>query len=86
MPFDPAYPPANAEIASAPLRNQLNSLKDLIDQVAGETVSLSELDNAIQTTSNNSDAVETLNMASSDPDIQTIADKLDELINTLRRN
>ncbi len=33
MPFDPTYPPANAEILSAPLRDQFNSLKDLIDTV-----------------------------------------------------
>ena len=29
--FDPAYPPQNAEIESAPLRNQFTSLKTLID-------------------------------------------------------
>ena len=33
MPFDPNYPPANAEILSAPLRDQFTSLKDLIDAV-----------------------------------------------------
>jgi hypothetical protein len=33
MPFDPTYPPANAEILSAPLRDQFNGLKDLIDTV-----------------------------------------------------
>ena len=33
MPFDPSYPPANAEILSAPLRDQFTSLKDLIDTV-----------------------------------------------------
>jgi hypothetical protein len=33
MPFDPNYPPANAEILSAPLRDQFNGLKDLIDTV-----------------------------------------------------
>jgi hypothetical protein len=34
MPFDPTYPPTNAEILSAPLRNQFQGLKDLIDAVA----------------------------------------------------
>ncbi len=31
MPFDPNYPPLNAEIESAPLRGQFTSLKALID-------------------------------------------------------
>jgi hypothetical protein len=31
--FDPTYPPANAEIESAPLRNQFNALKALIDAI-----------------------------------------------------
>ncbi len=31
--FDPAYPPTNAEIESAPLRTQFNGLKDLIDTI-----------------------------------------------------
>ena len=34
MPFDPTYPPTNAEILSAPLRSQFQGLKDLIDAVA----------------------------------------------------
>jgi hypothetical protein len=33
MPYDPTYPPANAEIDSAPLRSQFNSLKALIDAI-----------------------------------------------------
>ncbi len=33
MPFDPTYPPAHAEIESAPLRSQFNALKALIDAV-----------------------------------------------------
>jgi hypothetical protein len=31
--YDPTYPPANAEIESAPLRNQFNALKALIDAI-----------------------------------------------------
>ena len=31
--FDPNYPPPNAEIDSAPLRSQFNSLKSLIDAI-----------------------------------------------------
>jgi hypothetical protein len=37
MPFDPSYPPLNAEIESAPLRDQFTSLKALIDAVPGIT-------------------------------------------------
>lgn len=37
MPFDPDYPPPNAEIESAPLRSQFNGLKTLIDAVSGVT-------------------------------------------------
>jgi hypothetical protein len=33
MPFDPNYPPQDAEIESAPLRVQFTSLKTLIDAV-----------------------------------------------------
>lgn len=35
--FDPTYPPPNAEIESAPLRDQFNGLKDLIDAAPGVT-------------------------------------------------
>jgi hypothetical protein len=33
MPFDPNYPPTNAEILSAPLRSQFQGLKNLIDAI-----------------------------------------------------
>jgi hypothetical protein len=52
-------------------------------------VSLVQLTDAIATTSSNSNAVNTLGMAVSDPptqaEVQQIADKLDELITALRR-
>ena len=35
--FDPSYPPTNAPLESAPMRAQLNSLKDLIDAVPAVT-------------------------------------------------
>ena len=140
--FDPTYPPTNAEIESAPLRDQFNSLKDLIDAIAtistavvdgvntlppgdpatvslnvvantlhftfgipqgnegqqgpqglpGE-VSQADLSNAMLNTlsecSNNSNGVGSIAM-NLDPDynqnqIQMIVDKLEELINALRR-
>ena len=52
-------------------------------------VSFQQLADAIATTSSNSNGVDTLGMAVSDPptqsEMQQIADKLDELINALRR-
>ena len=140
--FDPAYPPTNALIESAPLRNQFNSLKALLDaivtvtsaQVDGVTtlaagdpatvsvsvtgstlhftfsipqgysgaegpqgvpgeVTLADLNNAVlnvlNQSSNISNGVNTLAMGVSDPptqnEVQQIANKVDELINALRR-
>ena len=37
MPYDPTYPPTNAEIESAPLRGQFNGLKALIDAIQSIT-------------------------------------------------
>ncbi len=58
------------------------------DGAPGE-VSLQQLEDAIATTSANSNGVETLGLAVSDPptqsEVQAIADKLDELITALRR-
>jgi hypothetical protein len=48
-------------------------------------VSQSQLDNAINGTSNNSNGVSTLDTAMADPDVETLRQKLDELINALRR-
>jgi len=42
MAFDPAYPPTNAEIESAPLRSQLNGLKALIDAIV--TITAAQVD------------------------------------------
>ncbi len=136
MPYDPTYPPQDAEIESAPLRSQFTSLKDLIDTVptitsavvdavntlpAGDaaTVDVSvvggvlhlsfgipegqsgppgevtqeELDNAIANTlaltSNNSNAVammgESADTSYNQPQMQNLLNKMDELINALRR-
>jgi hypothetical protein len=52
-------------------------------------VTLQQLNDAIATTSSNSNGVALLGLAVSDPptqaEVQQIADKLDELINALRR-
>ena len=139
--FDPTYPPTNALIESAPLRNQFNGLKSLLDaivtvtaaQVDGVTtlpagdpatvsvsvtgstlhftfsipqgysgaegpqgvpgeVTLADLNNAmlnVNQSSANSNGVGTLAIGISNPptqgEVQQIANKLDELINALRR-
>ncbi len=114
--FDPTYPPLNAEIESAPLRNQFNSLKALIDAVPagppgpeGQTgaagqdgaqgppgpagppgeVTAVDLNNAIQTTSSNSNAVatlgETADSSYNQPQMQNLINKMDELILAIRR-
>ncbi len=53
-------------------------------------VSQQDLDDAINGTANNCDQVSTLSMSVEDPptqnDVQTIADKVDELLLALRRN
>ena len=83
--FDPTYPPTNALIESAPLRGQFNSLKDLIDALPTQA----ELANVLASTSNNSNTVGSIAM-NLDPDynqnqMQMIVDKLEELIQALRR-
>ena len=97
--FDPNYPPQDAEIESAPLRSQFTSLKDLIDAVPagpqgppGE-VTQEALDNAIigalSQTSNNSNSVammgESADTSYNQPQMQALMNKVDELINALRR-
>jgi hypothetical protein len=83
--FDPTYPPTNALIESAPLRGQFNSLKALIDVLPTQA----ELANVLASTSNNSNTVGSIAM-NLDPDynqnqMQMIVDKLEELIQALRR-
>jgi hypothetical protein len=85
MPFDPAKPANNAALNSAEMRGQLTSLHSDIQTRATQ----GDLAGQIGGTSANSNGVGTLGMAISDPptqgEMQAIADKLDELINALRR-
>jgi hypothetical protein len=85
MPFDPAKPANNAALNSAEMRGQLTSLHSDIQTRATQ----GDLAGQISGTSANSNGVGTLGMAISDPptqgEVQAIADKLDELINALRR-
>ncbi len=83
MAFDPTLPINNSLISSPELRNQLNGLKSLIDNVEGE------LNNAIAGTAVNP-AVTVLSQSISNPptqaQVQAIQNKLNELINAITRS
>jgi hypothetical protein len=83
--FDPNLPQENTPLDAAEMRSQFNGLKSLIDACASSI----DLGNAVQGTSANSNAVGSIAM-NVDPDynpaqIQMIVDKLEELIQALRR-
>ncbi len=85
MPFDPTKPATNSPLASAEMRTQLTALNDDIQTRA----TAADLVNAIAGTSSNSNAVGALTQAADgayNPDqMQAVLDKIDELINALRR-
>ena len=61
--FDPAYPPANAEIESAPLRAQFNALNDDLQTRSTVTLMNATVANAVSGSSNNSNGVATLDVS-----------------------
>lgn len=85
MPFDPNKPANNAALNSAEMRGQLTALQSDIQTRATNA----SLQGSINGTSANTNGVATLGMSISDPpqqsEVQAISDKLDELINALRR-
>jgi hypothetical protein len=86
MAFDPTKPANNTPLDAAEMRSQFTALKTLID---GKT-SASEVSGQIFTEAAGSClAVSGLGMTVSNPptqaQVQAIADKIDELIDTLRR-
>jgi hypothetical protein len=85
MPFDPSKPANNSPASSAEMRDQLTSLNADIQQ----RTTFSDLSTAILGTSNNSNAVATLGMGAdftyNPSQMQDVINKLDELINSLRR-
>ena len=98
MLFDPTKPAFGSPDSSAEMREQFNALKAIIDaqsaQIASLTAQLADVPNqiaaAISATSSNSNAVPNLGLsiANNPPqqsEVQPIADKVDELINALRR-
>ena len=80
MPFDPSKPADHSALSSAEMRNQLNGLSQKIN----DTVA-----NANAGTSSNSNGVGTLGQSADGMyqqwQMQMLFDKLDELINALRR-
>jgi hypothetical protein len=82
MPFDPTLPVNNSLISSSELRNQLNGLNELIDNVQNQLI------NEIAGTAVNP-AVNLLGQSISNPptqaQVQAIQNKLNELINAITR-
>ena len=91
MPFDPSLPVAHSTNSSAEMRAQLTALKAEIDALTAQVASLqAQLTAAIAGTSSNSNGVGNLSLTiNNNPpqqfEVQPIADKVDELINALRR-
>ncbi len=85
MPFDPTKPATNSPNSSAEMRSQLTSLNAEIQTRA----TAADLAAAIAGTSSNSNAVATLSQTAdggyNQTQMQDVLNKLDELINTLRR-
>ena len=91
MPFDPAKPATGDDLDAVLIRSQFNSLKALVDTLTAQVASLqAQLTAAIAGTAQNIPGVTPLNLtiANNPPqqfEVQPIADKVDELINSLRR-
>ena len=87
--FDPTYPPTNAEIESAPLRAQFNALNDDIQTRSTVNLMNATVASAVGGTSSNSNSVGQLGMSAdgsyNQGQMQDVMNKLDELINALRR-
>jgi hypothetical protein len=85
MPFDPAKPAAGSPNSSAEMRAQLNALNDEIQLRATQA----ELATAFNSTSNNTNGVNILGQTADgsyqQQQMQEVINKLDELINALRR-
>ena len=89
MPFDPTKPANNSPASSAEMRSQLTSLNADIQQRATINDLNNAIANALQQTSNNSNGVGTLGQGAdgsyNQSQMQDLINKVDELINALRR-
>ena len=89
MPFDPTKPADNSPNSSAEMRSQLTSLNADIQQRATQSDLANAIANALAQTSNNSNGVGTLGIGAdggyNQQQMQDLINKVDELINALRR-
>jgi hypothetical protein len=89
MPFDPTKPANNSPNSSAEMRSQLTSLNADIQQRATNNDLNNAIANALAQTSNNSNGVNTMGQTAdggyNQTQMQDVLNKLDELINALRR-
>jgi hypothetical protein len=89
MPFDPTKPANNSPNSSAEMRSQLTSLNADIQQRATNNDLNNAIANALAQTSNNSNGVGTMGQTAdggyNQTQMQDVLNKLDELINALRR-
>lgn len=89
MPYDPTKPANNSPNSSAEMRSQLTSLNGDIQTRATIASVAAEIAAAIAGTSNNSNGVSLLSQGAdgsyNQSQMQAVLDKLDELINALRR-
>ncbi|WP_395719728.1 hypothetical protein [Prosthecobacter sp.] len=89
MPFDPTKPANNSPNSSAEMRSQLTSLNADIQQRATINDLNNAIANALAQTSANSNGVGTMGQSADGSyqqwQMQMLFDKLDELINALRR-
>ena len=89
MPFDPTKPANNSPASSAEMRSQLTSLNTDIQQRATINDLNNAIANALAQTSNNSNGVSTMGQSADGSyqqwQMQMLFDKVDELINALRR-
>jgi hypothetical protein len=89
MPFDPTKPAENAPNSSAEMRGQLNALNDDIQTRATSAALASNVANLLAITSNTSNSVAKLSQAAdssyNQTQMQDVLNKLDELLDALRR-
>ena len=89
MPFDPTKPAFGSPDSSAEMRAQLTALNADIQQRTTPADVANSIAAAIAGTSNNSNAVTLLGQTAdggyNQSQMQAVLDKLDELINALRR-
>lgn len=89
MPFDPTKPANNSPASSAEMRSQFTSLNADIQQRATFNDLNNAIANALAQTSNNSNGVSTLGQGAdgnyNQQQMQDLINKVDELINALRR-